>query len=226
MISVLTPTKNRFNEFHLAVECMKHQKFEGDIEWVIVEDGEEDIRSLLTDLPPNVSVQYSRLTDTLPIGKKRNETLNKASYEVCVFWDDDDYYDPEYLSQTYWLLTSQKVFGVVGSPVVIAHSLASGLTYAKGKSGNHSPCGVLGFTQRAVQQYGLRFRDEDTHGEERYFLKDFCVPLMHRNPLKSIVAIQHGNNTWNVTFKEEEQFDYTFPDWAKKCIETYFHNTI
>jgi len=40
--------------------------------------------------------------------------------------------------------------------------------------------------------------------------------------MKSIVAIQHGNNTWNVTFNEEDKMHYEFPDWAKKCIETYF----
>jgi glycosyltransferase involved in cell wall biosynthesis len=226
MLSVLTPTKNRFQEFHLAIECMKRQDFQGQIEWVIVEDGEQDVRTLLEGLPETVKVQYTRLDGSYTIGEKRNVCLDKATHEVCVFWDDDDFYDPEYLSQTYWLLTSQKVFGVVGSPIVVAHSLASGLTYAKGKSGNHSPCGVLAFTKRAVQQYELRFRDRDTHGEERYFLKDFCVPLMHRNPMKSIVAIQHGANTWNVVFDKDEEFDYTFPDWAKKCIETYFHKTI
>jgi glycosyltransferase involved in cell wall biosynthesis len=226
MISVLTPTKNRFAEFHLAVECMKHQTFQGQIEWVIVEDGEQDVQTLLTDLPQNVTVNYSRIDGINPIGKKRNVCLDKASRELCVFWDDDDFYDPEYLAQTYWLLTSQQVFGVVGSPIVIAHSLTSGLTYVKGKSGNHSPCGVLGFTKKAVAQYGMRFRDSDTHAEEPYFLKQFRVPLMHRNPLKSIVAIQHGRNTWNVVFDDTEQFDYTFPDWAKKCIETYFRKIL
>lgn len=223
MISVLTPTKNRFQQFHLAVECMKHQDFTGQIEWVIVEDGEEDVRSLLTELPANVSVQYTKLANTLVLGNKRNLCVEKASHELCVFWDDDDFYHPEYLSQTVWLLTSQSVFGVVGSPVLIVHSLASGLTYAKGKSGNHSPCGVLGFTKKALKQYSMRFRDTDGHAEERYFLRDFCVPIMHRNPMKSIVAIQHGANTWNVRMTAEEEFAYEFPDWAKKCIQTYFH---
>jgi len=54
MLSVLTPTKNRFNQFHLAVECMKHQNFTGKIEWVIVEDGKDNVRTLLNDLPENI----------------------------------------------------------------------------------------------------------------------------------------------------------------------------
>ena len=107
MLSVLTPTKNCFQEFHLAVECMKHQEFQGQIEWVIVEDGEQDVRSLVEDLPPNVKVAYTRLDGIHTIGEKRNVCLDKATHEICVFWDDDDFYHPEYLAQTYWLLTSQ-----------------------------------------------------------------------------------------------------------------------
>jgi len=226
MLSVLTPTRNRVHTFHLAVECMKHQTFTGNVEWVIVEDGDQDVRPLLVDLPENVTVKYVRLEGVSPVGKKRNVCLDQASQEVCTFWDDDDFYNPEYLAETYWLLTSQKVFGVIGSSTLLAYSVSLMCFYVKGKHGNHSPAGVLGFTKRAVKQYKMKFRDEDTHAEESYFLKDFCVPLLHRNPMKGIVAIQHGENTWNVTFSDDEKTQYEFPDWAKKCIETYFHKTI
>lgn len=222
MLSVLTPTRNRFNEFHLAVECMRHQNFIGKIEWVIVEDGDQDVRPLLTELPENVEINYSRLDGVSPIGKKRNACVDQAREQICVFWDDDDYYHEDYLSETYHLLTSQFVYGVLGSSILIAYDLSSNIFYSVGKHGNHSPNGVIAFTKKAMRQYDLKYRDKDTHGEERYFLKDFCVPLLHRNPMKSIVAIQHGNNTWNVKFREEDKMGYEFPDWAKKCIETYF----
>lgn len=222
MLSVLTPTKNRSKPFHLAVECMKRQNFQGKIEWVIVEDGEEDVRPLLEDLPENIEVNYTRLTGDNTVAKKRNVCLDQANQQVCVFWDDDDYYHEDYLSETYYLLTSQFVYGVLGSAVVIAYSVSSTMFYSMGKHGNTSPCGVLAFTKKALKQYDMRFNEEDKHAEEVYFLKDFCVPLLHRNPMKSIVAIQHGKNTWNVTFDEKNKMGYEFPDWAKKCIETYF----
>lgn len=223
MLSVLTPTKNRFNQFHLAVECMKHQNFTGQIEWVIVEDGQDNVKTLLNDLPENITINYIRLEYDVPLAKKRNICVDQANQLVCVFWDDDDYYDENYLSETYHLLTSQYVYGVIGSAVVIAYSVASNMFYSVGKHGNHSSCGVIGFTKKAMKQYDLRFRDEDTIAEEIYFLKDFCVPLLHRNPMKSIVAIQHGKNTCPVRFLEQNKMEYTFPDWAKKCIETYFN---
>lgn len=221
VLSVLTPTRNRVSHFALAVECMRRQTWTDPVEWVIVEDGEQDIRSLLTDLPENITVRYERVEGVEPIGKKRNRCLDLATGPIYVFWDDDDFYHMEYLAETYKSLAEQSLYGVVGQSTLLVYSTSTGLMYAKGKRGNFSACGVLAFTKSAVKQYDLRFRDEDTHGEERFFLKDFRVPILKRNPFKSIVAIQHGENTWNVKFKDEEVLKgYELPSWALDNIRT------
>lgn len=215
VLSVLTPTCNRASRFPLAVECMRRQTWTDPVEWVIVEDGTQDVRSLLTDLPENVMIRYERIDGDEPIGKKRNRCVELATGPIYIFWDDDDFYHPEYLAETYKSLAEQSIYGVVGQSTLLVYSASTGLMYAKGKKGNFSGCGVLAFTRSAMKQYDLRFRDEDTHGEERFFLKDFRVPILKRNPFKSIVAIQHGENTWNVKFKDEEVLhDYKLPEWA------------
>ena len=215
MLSVLTPTRNRASRFPLAVECMRRQTWTNPVEWIIVEDGEQDIRSLLTDLPENVVVRYVRLDGVEPIGTKRNKCVDLATAPILVFWDDDDFYHAEYLAETYTALAEQTLYGVLGQSLLMVYSASTGMMYAKGKRGNFSACGVLAVTRAAIKQYDLRFRDEDTHGEERFFLKDFCVPILKRNPFKSIVAVQHGENTWNVKFKDEERLDgYKLPDWV------------
>lgn len=220
MLSVLTPTRNRLSRFPLAVECMRRQTWTHPVEWIIVEDGDDNVQSLLTDLPDNVLVRYVRLDALEPIGRKRNLCVDLSTAPVMVFWDDDDFYHEEYLVETYTGLADQKVYGVLGQSLLLVYSTSTGLMYAKGKRGNVSACGVLAFTRSAVKQYGLRFRDEDTHGEERYFLKDFRVPILKRNPFKSIVAIQHGENTWNVKFKEEEVLhDYKLPAWVLGYVD-------
>jgi glycosyltransferase involved in cell wall biosynthesis len=220
-ISVLTPTANRTNWFVLAVECMKRQTWFDlghEIEWIIVEDGEQDVRTLLTDLPPGVEIRYTRLAGKRPIGHKRNVCLDMADTPILVFWDDDDYYQPEYIQHMATLLVSQFAYGVVGSPQLYAYS--NGSIYLKGKYGNHSPCGVLGFTAKAMKQYEMRFNDEDTHGEERAFLKDFCVPLLASDPRKTIVAIQHGQNTWKVSFENDTPMqNRCLPDWADILVK-------
>lgn len=215
VLSVLTPTRNRTKTFPLIVECMRRQTWEDAVEWIIVEDGQENVEPLLVDLPANVSVKYVKLDCDVPIGKKRNTCVDLANGLILIFWDDDDYYHDEYLAETYKGLAEQCLYGVMGQSTLLVYSTSTGMMYAKGKTGNFSACGVLAFTKSAIKQYGLRFRDEDTHGEERYFLKDFAVPILKRNPLKSIVAIQHGENTWNVKFRENEILkDYKMPEWT------------
>ena len=227
VLSVLTPTRNRAHRFPLAVECMRRQTWADPVEWIIVEDGEQNVRSLLTDLPENVWVRYYRLDCDEPIGRKRNRCVDLATGPICVFWDDDDFYHPEYLAETYKSLAEQSLYGVVGQSTLLVYSTSTGLMYAKGKKGNFSACGVLAFTKSAVKQYGLRFNDDDTHGEEREFLKDFCVPILKRNPFKSIVAIQHGENTWNVKFKDDEILSgYKLPDWALSKIDALGGNDV
>ena len=220
-VSVLTPTANRTKWFPLAVECMKRQTwFElgHEIEWIIVEDGEEDIRSLLMDLPKGVEIRYTRLEGKHPIGHKRNVCLDNANTPILVFWDDDDYYHPEYIQHMVTPLVSQFAYGVVGSPQLYSYN--NGSIYLKGKYGNHSPCGVLGLTAKAIRQYEMRFNDEDTHGEERTFLKDFCVPILVTDPRKTIIAIQHGENTWNVSFENDTPIpNRSLPDWAEALVK-------
>jgi glycosyltransferase involved in cell wall biosynthesis len=220
-VSILTPTYQRRKWIPLAIECMKRQTWfqEGhEIEWIVLEDGDDNVFDLFVDLPAGVDLCYSRLEGKHTIAQKRNECIDRATTPVMIFWDDDDFYHPEYIEHMATLLTTQFVYGVVGSAQIYAWN--DGKVYRKGKAGNHSPCGVLGFTARAVKQYELRFRDSDHHGEEQYFLKDFCVPLLMSHPRKTIIAIQHGENTWNVSFQNDTPIDdVSLPDWAEEIVK-------
>lgn len=216
-VSVMTPTRNRPQWFEMALYSMKNQDYTDPIEWIIVEDGEADIRSQLTDLPPHIEVKYTRLDGTHPIGEMRNVCLDHATGDVLIFHDDDDFYQPQHISYCVKSLLEQKAYGVAGSSVVVAWQ--RGAFYASGQAGqNSSPCGVLCFMRKAVKQYGLRFRDTDTYAEEVKFLKDFRVPLLHLDPSKTIVAIQHGTNTWNCKFIDTQKIEYSMPEEVMEII--------
>ena len=218
-VSVLTPTCNRKDWFNLAVYCMKHQTFQDPIEWVIVEDGDDDVSPLLTDLPDNIVTKYIRLDGKHTIGYKRNVCLKEASGDILVFHDDDDYYQPEHIGHVVFLLSSQVAYGVVGSSALIVYSTKKQSFYVSGRMGrNDSPCGVLAFTRNALKQYKMKFCDTDTHAEEKHFLRDFRVPILHCDPQKTIVAIQHGKNTWNVEFDEKTKMNYSLPDEVLQMI--------
>jgi glycosyltransferase involved in cell wall biosynthesis len=212
-VSVMTPTYNRKNRFPLAVYSMLHQTYTDPIEWVIVEDGNEDVSSLLTDLPSHIETKYIRLEGKHTIGQKRNICLQEATGDILLFHDDDDYYYPDHIGHVVFLLTSQPAYGVVGCSTLIVYSTKNKSFYCCGKPlRNDSPCGLLGFTRNAQKQYKMKFKETDTHGEERAFLRNFRVPILHCDPKKTIVAIQHGTNTWNVQFDENTKIEWNLPE--------------
>jgi hypothetical protein len=89
-ISVITLTRDRRAFFPLAKYCMVAQTYPEDkIEWVIVDDGKDQIKDLVTDLP---NVTYVLLDDPLTIGAKRNLAISKAKHDILVMLDDDDVY--------------------------------------------------------------------------------------------------------------------------------------
>jgi glycosyltransferase involved in cell wall biosynthesis len=221
-VSVMTPTCNRKDWFNLAIYSMKHQTYTDPVEWIIVEDGDDDVSLLLSDLPDNIETKYIRLDGKHTIGYKRNVCLKEATGDILLFHDDDDYYQPEHIGHVVFLLSTQISYGVVGCSTLIVYSTKNKSFYCSGQPGrNDSPCGILGFTRGALKQYKMKFKDTDTHGEERAFLREFRVPILHCDPSKTIVAIQHGKNTWNVTFKDEDKMTWKLPEEVLQMITLF-----
>jgi hypothetical protein len=89
-ISVITITRDRRPFIPLAKYCMVGQGYpENKIEWVIVDDGKDQIKDLVSDLS---NVKYILVDEPMTIGAKRNLAVEKASHDVLVMLDDDDVY--------------------------------------------------------------------------------------------------------------------------------------
>jgi glycosyltransferase involved in cell wall biosynthesis len=89
-VSVITITKDRRAFIPLAKYCFLAQGYpEEKLEWVIVDDGMDQIKDLVSDLP---NVKYVLSDRPLTIGAKRNLGVEKASHNILVFLDDDDVY--------------------------------------------------------------------------------------------------------------------------------------
>lgn len=106
-ISVITLTRDRRAFFPLAKYCMVAQTYPEDkIEWVIVDDGKDQIKDLITDLP---NVTYVLLDEPLTIGAKRNLAVSKAKHDILVMLDDDDVYpNNSLISRVAHMLTEPK----------------------------------------------------------------------------------------------------------------------
>jgi len=89
-ISVITITRDRRAFIPLAKYGLIAQTYPAEkIEWVIVDDGKDQIKDLVSDLS---NVKYVLSDDTLSIGAKRNLAVQHASHDILVTMDDDDVY--------------------------------------------------------------------------------------------------------------------------------------
>lgn len=89
-ISIITPTEGREKYLTLLYQWLKAQHYQ-NWEWLIYD----------TSLDPlsfqDPKIRYFHSDETLSIGEKRNRLLQKATGEIIVHCDDDDYYAPTYL---------------------------------------------------------------------------------------------------------------------------------
>uniref|UniRef100_A0A6C0M0E2 Uncharacterized protein n=1 Tax=viral metagenome TaxID=1070528 RepID=A0A6C0M0E2_9ZZZZ len=89
-VSVITLTRDRRAFIPLAKYCMVAQTYpESKIEWVIVDDGKDQIKDLVSDLP---NVTYVLVDEPMTIGAKRNLGISRAKHDVLIMMDDDDVY--------------------------------------------------------------------------------------------------------------------------------------
>jgi glycosyltransferase involved in cell wall biosynthesis len=89
-VSVITLTRDRRSFIPLAKYSFLAQTYpEHLLEWVIVDDGKDPIKDLVSDLP---NVTYILLDEPLSIGAKRNLAISRAKHDILVMMDDDDVY--------------------------------------------------------------------------------------------------------------------------------------
>lgn len=108
-VSIITITKDRrpfipLAKFNLVAQSYPEEK----LEWVIVDDGKDQIKDLVSDLP-NVKYVLCDETREWTIGAKRNLAVEKASHDILVMMDDDDVYpNNSVLSRVAHLLAEPK----------------------------------------------------------------------------------------------------------------------
>ena len=92
-VSIITPTRNRKYLFDLAIRNFEKTDYPCDkIEWVIVDDSEEE--NLKDILPEKENINYIKLSERKTVGEKRNIAVENSKNDIIVCMDDDDYYPP------------------------------------------------------------------------------------------------------------------------------------
>ena len=196
-VSLCTPTFNRRPFIKAMIDNVMRQTYPKElIEWIIIDDGTDPIGDLVIDIP---FVKYFYLKDRISLGKKRNFMHDKCDYkndnDIIVYIDDDDYYPPERVSHAVETLNNCDALCAGSSELYLWFNELNEM-YKFGPYGkNHSTAGTFAFKRKLLQE--THYEDNALLAEEKFFLKNYTIPFVQLDPLKTILVIAHRQNTFD-----------------------------
>lgn len=226
-VSICTPTFNRRPFFHMIINCFLSQTYpKNNIEWVIIDDGTDKIVDLVKDIP---QVKYFQYDNKMSLGKKRNLMHEKSKGDIIIYMDDDDYYPPERVSHAVNKLLENPQILIAGSSEMYIYFNHINRMYQFGPYGpNHATAATFAFRRELLKQTSY---DENAElAEEKWFLKNYTIPLVQLDSMKTILVFSHSHNTFDkkeLLEQPENQFmrssDKTIHDFIKdKEVQSFF----
>jgi glycosyltransferase involved in cell wall biosynthesis len=193
-VSICTPTFNRRPFYDVIIKCFLSQTYPLDkMEWIIIDDGTDKIEDLVKHIP---QVKYFKYDTKLTLGKKRNIMHEKASGQFIVYMDDDDYYPPERVSHAVETLKNNPSYLIAGSSEMYIYFKHINQMYQFGPYGqNHSTAATFAFRRELLSQ--TSFDDDAVLAEEKHFLKNYKIPLIQLDSLKTILVFSHIHNSFD-----------------------------
>jgi glycosyltransferase involved in cell wall biosynthesis len=214
-VSICTPTFNRRPFIPMMLECFRNQTYPKDrMEWIIVDDGTDKVRDLIESSGIK-QIRYYNVDTKMTLGKKRNYMHSFVKGTIIVYMDDDDYYPPERVSHAVEKLTENRNAMCAGSSELYIYFKHINQMYQCGPYGpNHATAGTFAFRTELLKD--SRYDDGAALAEEKQFLKNYTVPFVQLDPMKSILVFSHNHNT----FDKKKLLDNAHPDYFKPCTKT------
>ena len=193
-VSVCTPTFNRRPFIPMMLECFNHQDYPKEkLEWIIIDDGTDKIEDLVSSHP---NVKYYKYDTKMTLGKKRNLMHQYAKGDIIVYMDDDDYYPPERISHAVSTLQKNKQALCAGSSEMFIYFKGLNKMYKFGPYGpNHATAATFAFHRSMLKDH--HYEEDACLAEEKAFLKNYTVPFVQLDPMKTILVFSHEHNTFD-----------------------------
>jgi glycosyltransferase involved in cell wall biosynthesis len=212
-VSICTPTFNRRPFIPFMLKCFEQQDYpKNRMEWIIVDDGTDKIGDLVAQHP---NVKYFPLEKKLLLGEKRNFMHEKTRGDILVYMDDDDYYPPERVSHAVDMLQKTPDALCAGCSEIYIYFKHIQKMYQFGPYGpNHSTAGTFAFKRELLKI--TRYEDGAALAEEKHFLKNYTIPFVQLEPLKTILVFSHAHNT----FDKRRLLENANPQFTKESEKT------
>jgi len=222
-VSICTPTFNRRPFIENMFTCFRNQDYPKDrIEWIIVDDGTDKIKDLIVD--SNIpQIRYFEVENKMFLGEKRNYMHKFVRGSIIVYMDDDDYYPPNRVSHAVERLQSDPNALCAGSSEIYVYFKGMDKMIQCGPYGpNHATAGTFAFRTKLLEQ--TRYEDGAALAEEKAFLKEYTIPFVQLDPLKSILVFSHEHNTFDKRKMFDQKQDPQFFKESSKTVDTFIRN--
>ena len=198
MVSIVTPTKNRYDLFPMAIRNFIYFDYPKDkLEWIIVDDSDDTSHpSVETLLSPRPNIHYVKLDGEIEwtIAAKRNMGADRATGKYILHMDDDDYYPPESILARVKTLMKYEREGIecVGCNEIGNYNL---LSDTSGLS-NDGTLGLseasMGYSKRFWEKRG--FDGDCMRGEHKSFMEGRLQNVITIPYIYVLIAMNHHKN--------------------------------
>ena len=215
-ISLCTPTFNRRPFIPTMIKCFEHQKYPKDkIEWIIIDDGTDKIGDLVSHIP---QVKYFAYEEKMTLGKKRNLMHEKSTSDIIIYMDDDDYYPPERISHAVTTLQKNPNALCAGSSEMYIYFKHINKMVQFGPYGpNHATAATFAFRRELLKQ--SRYEENACVAEEKHFLKNYTVPFVQLDSMKTILVFSHNHNSFDKKTLLAQGYNPTMKESTKTVDE-------
>ena len=220
LVSICTPTFNRRPFINNIIQCYKNQTYpQVRMEWIIIDDGNDKVKDLFqaSDIR---TLRYFEHPEKMPLGKKRNIMHSHARGDIIVYMDDDDYYPPERVEHAVDVLTKNPNALCAGASEIYVYFKGMDKMIQCGPYGpNHATAGTFAFKKELLEQ--TKYEDHAAIAEERAFLKDYTIPFVQLDPMKTILVFSHEHNTFDKRKMFEQNQDPRFFKESGKVVNNF-----
>lgn len=200
LVSIVTPTYNRRRFIPSLINMVQSQTYPRDrMEWIVYDDGQEDVRDLFELARPDLPKLYFIWSDEkMTLGEKRNRLNKEAKGEIIVAMDDDDFYFPTRVEDAVEALQKNPGFRLAGSSEVYMYFTDTKEIWKAGPYFNgHATNGTMAWTKTYADTH--QYDETVAFSEEKSFLENYKNPLIQLNPKKVMLVMSHSDNTFDKT---------------------------
>lgn len=214
-VSICTPTFNRRPFIESMFQCFRNQTYPlSRMEWIIVDDGTDKIQDLVEQSGIS-QIKYFPLDQKMKLGEKRNFMHSKTTGSILVYMDDDDYYPPERVDHAVDMLRIHKTAMIAGSSEIYIYFKHIQKMYQCGPYGkDHATAGTFAFRRQLLNE--TQYDENACLAEEKMFLRNFTVPMVQLDPLKTILVFSHIHNT----FDKRNMLENMHPQYFSESTKT------